>query len=114
MDTIRPELDFKCFNKICLDKNGVLQCDYMNWDWHGILQVPVIALFTKYDQFRRNIQMNLADKPDKQHNHPLSEMEIDAEVESTFQREYFAHLRGNLSLKFIRLEREGFLFFTFY
>ena len=57
--------------------------------------------------------MNLEDKQDKQDNQPLSEMEIDAEVKSTFKQEYLAHLSGNPSLQYICLECEGFLFFIF-
>ena len=111
-------LDLEYFNKICPDKTGMSKCDYIDWHWHGILQVPVIALFTKFDQFKRDIKMNLEDKlyqQDKlyQNNHPLSEMEIDAKVKSTFKQEYLAHLSGTSSLQFICLECEGFLFFLY-
>ncbi|KAI9457350.1 hypothetical protein BJY52DRAFT_1273154 [Lactarius psammicola] len=44
MDNQRPGLDLKLFKDICPDPN-----------------VPVIAVFTKYDQFRRNVQIHLED-----------------------------------------------------
>ena len=53
-----------------------------------IFQVPVIALFTKYDQFKRDIKMNLEDE----HYHP--ETDIDAEVKRVFEQQYLARLCG--------------------
>ncbi|KAN0127811.1 hypothetical protein V8E53_014367 [Lactarius tabidus] len=47
MDNQRPELDLKFYKDICLDKN-----------------VPVIVVFTKYDQFLRNVEMQVLDYPD--------------------------------------------------
>ncbi|KAH9165485.1 GTP-binding protein [Lactarius sanguifluus] len=44
MDNQRPELDLRFFKDICPDPN-----------------VPVIAVFTKYDQFRKNIRINVED-----------------------------------------------------
>ena len=64
----------------------------MMWDF----QVPVIAVFTKYDQFRRNIRMNLDDE-----GHDL-EIDLDAEVENRFNQQYLASLDG--PPPFIRLE----------
>ncbi|KAN0127831.1 hypothetical protein V8E53_014387 [Lactarius tabidus] len=48
MDNQRPELDLKFYKDICLDKN-----------------VPVIVVFTKYDQFLRNVEMQVLDYPDE-------------------------------------------------
>jgi hypothetical protein len=45
------------------------------------LQVPVIAVFTKYDQFRCNIKIKLEDQ-----HRDLSL--LDAKVESTFNEHY--------------------------
>jgi len=67
----------------------------------GIFQVPVIALFTKYDQFKRDIKMKLED----QHDHP--EMHIDAEVKRVFDQHYLASLSG--SPPYICLESEDFI-----
>ena len=64
----------------------------------GIFQVPVIALFTKYDQFKRDMKMRLEDQGRD------SEMYFDAEVESVFQEYYLAALSG--PPPFIRLESE--------
>jgi hypothetical protein len=68
--------------------------------WIGIdmrVQVPVIAVFTKYDQFRRNIKMKLED----QNRDPAL---LDAEAESIFSQHYLARL-GSLP-PFIGLESE--------
>ena len=61
-------------------------------------QVPVIAVFTKYDQFKRNIKMKLEDEGRD------PEMNLDAEVENIFQQHYLASLGG--PPPFIRLESE--------
>ncbi|KAH8979497.1 hypothetical protein EDB86DRAFT_2814530 [Lactarius hatsudake] len=44
MDNQRPQLDLKFFEDICPDRN-----------------VPVIVVFTKYDQFQRNVQIHTED-----------------------------------------------------
>jgi hypothetical protein len=64
----------------------------------GILQVPVVALFTKYDQFKRNIKIKLKDHP---------ETHIDAEVKRGFEQGYLARLSG--PPPFICLESEDFV-----
>jgi len=79
MDNARPELDLKFFDDICPDKN-----------------VPVVAVFTKYDHFRRDIKMKLED----QRRDPAL---LDAEVESVFNEHYLASLTG--PPPFVRLER---------
>ena len=69
----------------------------------GIFQVPVIALFTKYDQFKHDIKMKLEDE----HDHP--ETNIDAEVKRVFEQHYLAGLRVSGPPLFIRLESEDFV-----
>ena len=66
-----------------------------------IIQVPVIAVFTKFDQFKRNIKMQLEDEGRDQETH------IETEVKSVFDRHYL----GNFSEPppFVRLESEDFL-----
>ena len=66
----------------------------MMWD----VPVPVIAVFTKYDQFKRNIKMKLEDEGRG------SEIDLDAEAENIFKRHYLASLNG--PPPFIRLESE--------
>jgi len=80
MDNDRPSLELRHFGDICPDK-----------------QVPVIAVFTKFDQFKRDIKMKLEDDGRD------PETDLDAEVEGVFQRHYLAGLAG--SPPFIRLER---------
>jgi hypothetical protein len=64
----------------------------------GIIQVPVIALFTKYDQFKRNVKIKLKGHP---------ETNIDAEVKRHFEQDYLASLSG--PPPFICLESEDFV-----
>ena len=67
----------------------------MNWD----PGVPVIAVFTKYDQFKLDIKMKLEDEGRD------PEMDFNAEVENIFNQHYMASLDG--PPPFIRLESEG-------
>ena len=60
----------------------------------------MIAVFTKFDQFRRNIRMKLEDEGLNQG------MNLDAEVENLFNQRYLASLNG--PPPFIRLESEGY------
>ncbi|KAH9057347.1 hypothetical protein EDB87DRAFT_1115927 [Lactarius vividus] len=79
MDNQRPGLDLKFFNDICPDQN-----------------VPVIAIFTKYDQYRRNIQVNLEDYGNPGDN-------VTEVTEKLFQEHYLYPL-GN-HVRFVRLEQ---------
>ena len=64
-----------------------------------IFQVPVIAVFTKYDQFKRDIKMKLEDEGRDPGTH------FDTEVESVFNQYYLASLSGPPPL--VRLESEN-------
>ena len=66
-----------------------------------ICQVPVIAVFTKYDQFKRNIKMKLEDEA---HGGRGSGKVFESEVESLFNHHYLAGLGG--TPPFVRLESE--------
>ena len=61
--------------------------------------VPLIAVFTKYDQFEINIEINL-DRAGLSNG----ETEVHAEAERVFQEQYLGNL-GKL-LHFVRLESE--------
>ena len=89
MDNDRPLLDLKHFDDICPDKNGASKASFMNWGskWE-IFQVPVIAVFTKYDQFKRNIKMKLEDE----NRDPAL---LDIEEKNIFKEQYLAHLTGS-------------------
>jgi hypothetical protein len=104
MDNDRPSLDLKHFEDICPDKNGKSKHNLMNArDRHqGYFLVPVIAVFTKYDQFRRNIMMKLEDQ-----GHGTSPGLLNAEVENIFNGRYLANLTGSPPV--VRLESEGFV-----
>jgi len=57
MDGRRPGLDLKFFKNICPDQN-----------------VPVIAVFTKYDQYLYNVEMDVLDDPAKYQGCIVSEV----------------------------------------
>ena len=63
-------------------------------------QVPVIAVFTKYDQFKLDIKMKLEDEGRDPDTH------FDTEVKSVFDRYYLAGLSG--PPPFVRLESADF------
>jgi hypothetical protein len=63
-------------------------------------QVPVIAVFTKYDQFKRDISFKLEDKG----RNPRTDLEDEAE--SMFRQHYLAGLGG--TPPFVRLEGKNF------
>ncbi|KAI9429329.1 hypothetical protein H4582DRAFT_2151569 [Lactarius indigo] len=78
MDNQRPELDLKYFKDICPDRN-----------------VPVIAVFTKYDQFLRNVKMHLEDCGNTEN--------VSDAAERQFKEHYLRHLDDGV--RFVRLER---------
>ncbi|KAN0129487.1 hypothetical protein V8E53_012669 [Lactarius tabidus] len=82
MDNQRPQLDLKFYKDICPDQN-----------------VPVIAVFTKYDQFLRNVGMHLADYPDE---YP-ADSNVSEVAEKLFQ-EYYLHPLGD-DFRHVRLEK---------
>ena len=61
-------------------------------------QVPVIAVFTKCDQFKRNIRMKLEDEGRDR------DMDLKTEIENEFKQRYLSRLNG--SPPFVRLESE--------
>jgi hypothetical protein len=67
---------------------------------YGVFEVPVIAVFTKYDQFKRDISCKLEDED----RDPSTDLEDEAE--SMFQQHYLAGLGG--TPPFVRLESENF------
>jgi hypothetical protein len=60
----------------------------------------VIAVFTKYDQFRREVKMKLEDQ------HPDS-VPVDDDVENIFKEHFLSNLKG--SAPFVRLESKDFV-----
>ena len=68
-----------------------------------IFQVPVIAVFTKFDQFKRNIKMKLEDEGRGPETH------FETEMERVFHRYYLDSLSGPEPPPFVRLESEEFL-----
>ena len=63
------------------------------------IQVPVIAVFTKYDQFLRNVKMDVLDDPDKYLDRIVSEV-----AEELFQEHYLCPLSDDVG--YVRLESE--------
>jgi hypothetical protein len=66
--------------------------------------VPVIVIFTKYDQFRRETYFRLEDQGLDTCTDPAL---LNAEVEKIFNKEYLAKLRE--STPFVCLESESFI-----
>ena len=60
-------------------------------------QVPVIAVFTKYDQFLFNVEMDISDDPDKYPDGDVSQV-----AEKRFQ-EYYLRPLGN-DVQYVQLE----------
>jgi hypothetical protein len=67
--------------------------------FHAALQVPVIAVFTKYDQFLRNVKMEVLDYPDKYLNRSVSEV-----AKEQFQEDYLHPLGDDVG--YVQLESE--------
>jgi len=72
----------------------------LNMGW----KVPVIAVFTKYDQFKRDIQMKLEDRPGG--NGSVSKEEVNDEAECIFQDQYWNVIKED-SPRSVRLESKS-------
>jgi len=81
MDDHRPGLNLKFYENICPDQN-----------------VPVIAVFTKYDQFLRNVKMDVSDDPAEYPDRSVSEV-----AEELFQEHYLRPLGD--AVEYVRLEK---------
>ena len=100
MDNDRPLLDLQHFERICADMNGMSKNDFMKLALTlGIFQVPVIAVFTKYEQFSLDIEMKLED----QGRNAEAQSNV-VETESVFNQQYLANLMG--APPYIRLQSE--------
>ena len=100
MDNRRPSLDLKHFNDVCPDQNGRSWWNEPSWvRTHNAYLVPLIAVFTKYDQFKNNIEIDL-----ERDGCTNWETEAHAEVERVFQEQYLGKLEG--MPHFVRLESE--------
>ena len=62
-------------------------------------QVPVIAVFTKYDQFLFNVEMDVSDDPDKYLNRSVSTV-----AKEQFE-EHYLHPLGD-DVEYVQLESE--------
>ena len=99
MDGHRPGLDLKFYKDICPDQNGALSSTFMTVFLMQHFQVPIIAVFTKYDQFLRNVKMDVTDDPDKYLNRSVSEV-----AKEEFQ-EHYLHPLGD-DVRYVQLESE--------
>ena len=97
MDGHRPWLDLRFCEDICPDQNGSSSLTVMTI-FNKYFQVPVIAVFTKYDQFRRNVEMDVSDYPDKYLHSNVSQV-----AEHQFQ-EYYLRPLGDKDMRYVRLE----------
>ena len=84
----RPKLDLKHFENICPDESGMSKYDHMKLTLKiGISQVPVIAVFTKYDQFRHGIETGLENQ-DRD-----AKAQLHVEIDRVFKQEYLDNLK---------------------
>jgi len=79
-----------------------------------VFQVPVIALFTKYDQFKHDIKMKLEDEGEDEDDHLLAEADINTEVKRVFEQQYLMRLCASGPPPFICLESEDFVMIKLY
>ena len=63
-------------------------------------QVPVIAVFTKYDQYLRNVKIDVLDYPDQYLNRSVSEV-----AKERFQQHYLDPLGEDVG--YVQLESES-------
>ena len=73
------------------------ECSWQSFNEH--FEVPVIAVFTKHDQFLRNVEMDVSDYPAKYSNKSVSEV-----AEQVFQEHYLSPL--GVDVGYVRLESE--------
>ena len=100
MDGHRPGLDLKFYKDICSDENGASLQTFMTvFFTQHFFQVPVIAVFTKYDQFLRNVEIDVLDHPDKFLHRRVSEV-----ANEQFQ-EHYLHPLGE-DVEYVQLESE--------
>ncbi|KAF9531334.1 hypothetical protein CPB83DRAFT_786637, partial [Crepidotus variabilis] len=81
MDSRRPSLDTKYILEVCPDKN-----------------VPVIAVFTKFDYFKLEISIDMR----REKKNPTQE-DINAEIKKRFEKHFLAGVRG--ASTYVRLEK---------
>jgi len=107
MDNDRPSLDAIYLNAVCPDKNGTYHpCPWLSvFDnrFHMHSTVPVIAVFTKYDDFKLTIGIDMEDK---------DPTDVDAEVERVFKEQYLTLVEG--AWKHVRLESESLITILFF
>ena len=92
MDNRRPSLDMKHFNDVCPDRNGRSYnlMNFLGAKTHIFyFVVPLIAIFTKYDQFKDNFEIDL-----ERDGCPNWETKAHAEAERVFQEQYLSRLGG--------------------
>ena len=63
------------------------------------LEVPIVVVFTKYDQFLRNVRMDMLDDPDLYLDRSVSEV-----AKERFE-EHYLHPLGD-DVRYVRLESE--------
>jgi len=80
LDGHRPGLDLKFYENICPDQN-----------------VPIIVVFTKYDQYLRNVRMDVSDDPGLYLDRSVSEV-----AKERFQ-EHYLRLLGDV--EYVQLEK---------
>ena len=98
LDGHRPELNLKFYENICPDPNGASLRTSMTVIIEHF-EVPVILVFTKYDQFLRNVKIDVSDDPNLYPDRSVSEV-----AKEIFQEHYLDSLGDDVG--YVQLESE--------
>ena len=81
-----------------------VHCVHKGWDadWYACFIVPIIAVFTKYDQFKVDMEFKLEDSG---WDNPGQDS-IDAKIKECFEEEYLGKIDG--APRHVQLESEAF------
>jgi hypothetical protein len=90
MDNQRPASDIEPYRQLCLAKNGGPGVLLSNRDDQRQGAVPMIAVFTKYEVFKRNVGFRLEDK----YRRKITSEETDRECQLIFETKYLSILGG--------------------
>src|SRR6266404_1111053 len=97
MDNQRPELELKRFRDIYQypDRNGESSWELVT----GIAcnEVPVIAVFTKYDQYLRNVGIDLEDRHDQDRSIKVSKKAKARAAKEIFEEHFLGPLGKDIS-----------------
>ncbi|SRR6266404_3585080 len=106
MDNRRPALELKHFKDIYQrsHENGESSWTPVTICNTSLFEVPVIVVFTKYDQFLRNVQIDLEDRNYEDPSIDISEEAKEKAVKEIFEEHYLRPLGDGVV--WVRLQSE--------